>query len=312
VSNSQVSNSEIVQRKNRIGADITLLVVALVWGSAFVAQRFAAQEIGVFLFNGLRFLIGAIVLLPFIWVGVLQNNEVGKIKSKDIPWIALAGFLLFGGAAFQQAGMIYTTAGNAGFITGLYVVLIPLFMGLIWKQKLRSVIWLAALLSVLGLFLLSTGGKMQLNPGDLLELIGAGFWAFHVILIGRLVKRMEVLRLAVGQYLVCGLLSLSVGLLFEVNTLPDLVNSLWALLYTGVLSVGLGYTLQVVGQRVAPAPDAAIILSLEAVFAALCGWIFLGENLSWIQMLGCGTMLTGMLLAQFDLFFPRHQINSML
>lgn len=152
---------------------------------------------------------------------------------------------------------------------------------------------------------------MQLNPGDLLELFGAGFWAFHVILIGRLVKRIEVLRLAVGQYLVCGILSLLVGLIFEVNNMSDLVNGWWALLYTGILSIGLGYTLQVVGQRVAPAPDAAIILSLEAVFAAFFGWFFLGENLSWIQMLGCSTMLIGMLLAQFDLFFPRRQINSM-
>ena len=294
-----------MQHRSRIRADLILLLAALVWGSAFAAQRFAAQEIGAFLFNALRFMLGALVLLPFLFLGTLADDERRNLKYNDIPWIILAGFLLFGGAAFQQAGMVFTTAGNAGFITGLYVVLIPIFMTLLWKQAMKPVIWLAAILSFVGLFLLSMDGQLRLNPGDLLVFIGAGFWAFHVILIGSLVKRMGVLHLSVGQYLVCSLLSLVVSLLVEENSLSGVVNIRWALLYTGIISIGLGYTLQVVGQRVAPAPDAAIIMSLEAVFAALFGWIILGEYLTWPQLLGCGILFSGILFAQSDQFFTR-------
>jgi drug/metabolite transporter (DMT)-like permease len=201
-------------------------------------------------------------------------------------------------AALQQAGLQYTTAGNAGFITGLYVVLIPIFLALFWRQRLRRTIWLAALLAVTGLYLLSTGGELRLNRGDLLELAGAVLWALHVIFTGRLVQRLDVLHFAVGQYLACGLASLALGLVFEAKALPALVEYSWAIAYAGLISVGLGYTLQAVGQRIAPPADAAIILSLEAVFAALAGWIFLGELLTPPQLLGCGIMLAGMLLAQ--------------
>ena len=287
-------------RKQRIQADLTLLSVSLIWGSAFVVQRLAAQEVGTFIFNGLRFLLGALVLLPLAWRSRSSSPEAGRIPARGLAGIFLAGFLLWGGAGLQQAGLRTTTAGNAGFITGLYVVLIPIFLAVFGRRKPRPAIWLAALLAAVGLFLLSTGGAMRLNPGDALELFGAVFWALHVILIGVMVSRMNVVRLAIGQYLVCAFLSLLVGFALESETLPALANSWWAIFYTGVLSVGLGYTLQVVGQRVAPPADAAIILSMEAVFAALSGWLFLDEALTSIQLLGCGIMLAGMLLAQAD------------
>jgi drug/metabolite transporter (DMT)-like permease len=222
------------------------------------------------------------------------------LNRKSLPGVLLLGLLMAGGAALQQAGLQYTTAGNAGFITGLYVVIIPLFLGLFWRQRLPRLTWLGAFLAVIGLFLLSTGGKLRLNLGDALELAGAVFWALHVIFIGRLVLRLDVLQLAVGQYLVCALASLSIGLLVEAHTLPALLDHWWAVAYTGLISVGLGYTLQAVGQRVAPPADAAIILSLEAVFAALFGWLILGEMLSPQQLFGCGVMLLGMFLAQSE------------
>ncbi len=294
-----------MQDRNRIRSDLILLLVALIWGSAFVAQRFAALQMGAFLFNALRFWIGAIILAPFLRLGFQKTDPVDSVSKDDIAWISLAGFLLFGGAAFQQAGMKFTTAGNAGFITGLYVVLIPFFMSMIWREKIRAIIWFAAMLSICGLFLLSTGGRLRLNPGDVLELFGTSFWAFHVILIGKLVQRMTLLKLAIGQYLVCGLLSLVASLLVGQNNISNIAGSWWALLYTGVVSIGLGYTLQMVGQRFAPAPDAAIILSLEAVFAAFFGWIFLGEFLNWLQILGCVIIFSGILLAQLHLFFSK-------
>jgi drug/metabolite transporter (DMT)-like permease len=333
----EVIGDSVDGRNKRLWADLTLLGVAVIWGTAFMVQRLAAQSVGVHTFNGLRFLVGALVLLPFLLseqvskiisphAPPLQNRhaERNAVKSKDagsrimtvdvrairpgagaerrktLGGILLAGLLLASGAAFQQAGLQQTTAGNAGFITGLYVVLIPLFLALIWRKKPRRIIWAASVLACMGLFLLSTGGVLRLNRGDLLELIGAVFWALHVILIGWMVQRVDVLRFATGQFLVCGLISLGVGLWIEPQGLSWLPEQWWVVAYTGVFSVGLGYTLQAAGQRIAPPADAAIILSMEAVFAALSGWIFLQERLSPAQLAGCSIILFGMLLAQSD------------
>ena len=274
-----------------------LLTVAVVWGSAFSVQRLIAAQVGFFLFNGLRFLLGMLTLLPLAggrW------RATGPIASRRQEWGGglLAGLLLAGGSALQQAGLRFTTAGKAGFITGLYVVLVPLFLALGGRHRPRHAAWVASLLAATGLFLLSAERSLTLSLGDGLEAAGAALWALHVILIGHLAKRVDSLRLAWIQYLVCGLLSTALGLALEAHTLPGLAAAWWAVVYGGVLSVGLGYTLQILGQKVAPATDAAIILSTEAVFAALFGWLLLGEILSVRQMVGCGLMLGSMLLAQ--------------
>lgn len=282
-------------RSKRLGADLALLVVAVVWGSAFVAQRAAAAHLGPFLYNGLRFALGALTLWPVVrgrWQAVTRLEWQGGI---------LAGLLLVGASAFQQAGLQFTTAGKAGFITGLYVVLVPLFLALGWRQWPRWSAWVASLTAAVGLFLLSAETSLTLALGDGLELVGAVWWALHVILIGRLAGRMDALRLAWVQYLACGLISTALGLALEGNTLDGLAVVWWAVIYGGMVSVGLGYTLQVVGQKVAPATDAAIILSMEAVFAALFGWLLLGETLTPRQLLGCGLMLSGVLLAKVQL-----------
>lgn len=289
-------------RRSRILADLTLLSVALIWGSAFVVQRIAAGQVGVLTFNGLRFLLGALVLLPF--VGIQKSSE-SRRDLRIAGGVILAGGLMAFGAAFQQAGLRYTTAGNAGFITGLYVVLIPLFLGFSMRRRPRPLIWLSAFLAAGGLFLLSTGGALQVNQGDGLVFTSSIFWALHVILIDWMVRQMDVLHFAVGQYLVCAVLSLSLGLAVEPGSLIPTLEQWPLIAYTGVLSVGLGYTLQAVGQKVAPPADAAIILSLEAVFAAISGWVFLNESLSPLQLIGCGVMLSGMLLAQSDVILGR-------
>jgi len=297
---SKIENSKVDVGKpsQRLKADSMLLLVAFIWGSAFVVQRIAALQVGVFFFNGLRFLLAAFFLLPFVLLG--SQRSFHSLKRADALAILLPGFLLWAGAGLQQTGLQYTTAGNAGFITGLYVVIIPILLTLSGAQRPRPAIWLAALLAVSGLFLLSTGVKFQLNIGDALELAGAFFWALHVLTIAWLVKRLDVLVLAIGQYLVCSALNLLTGLAFERETIPLIANAWWAIAYTGILSVGLGYTLQIVGQREAPPADAAIILSMEAIFAALFGWMILDEALTPIQLFGCGVMLAGMLLAQVD------------
>jgi drug/metabolite transporter (DMT)-like permease len=300
VSSSNISADLSLARKQRLRADLTLLAVAAIWGSAFVVQRLAAVEVGVYLFNGLRFLVAALALAPLAASRRLTGQQMEGVNRKSLPGVILVGLLLAGGATLQQAGLKYTTAGNAGFITGLYVVFIPIFLGLFWRQHVQRITWLGALLAVIGLFLLSTGGQLRLSLGDSLELAGAVFWALHVIFTGRLVQRLDVLQFAVGQYLVCGLVSLSIGLVVEAQVLPALIDKWWAVAYTGLISVGFGYTLQAVGQRVAPPADAAIILSLEAVFAAMAGWLILGETLGPVQLLGCSVMLLGMLLAQSE------------
>lgn len=286
-------------------ADLILLSVAIIWGSAFVAQRIAAGQFGFLTFNGGRFLVGALVVLPLAVILKPNGAVAWSRQNRNQRLITGTGLLLSGvlltlGSAFQQAGLKYTNAGNAGFITGLYVVLIPLFLAFVWRRKPRALIWVAALLAAIGLFFLSTGGELQVNRGDGLVLISAVFWALHVILIGWMVQRMQVIWFAFGQYLVCGLISLPLGLAIEGHGIEVLFRYWPVVAYTGIFSIGLGYTLQAVGQRVAPPADAAIILSMEAVFAAIGGWVLLQEKLTLIQLAGCGIMFLGMLLAQSD------------
>jgi drug/metabolite transporter (DMT)-like permease len=304
-----------MMRKRRLWADLALLMVAFIWGIAFVVQRLAAAEVQAFTFNGVRFLLGALVILPLAFVRARRrtgSGEVtrtpGSLSDRYLPGVLLAGVLLASGAAFQQIGIKYTTASNAGFITGLYVVLIPIFLSFGGRRKIpRPVVWIAALLSSLGLYLLSTGGRFQINRGDILVMVSAVFWTLHVILIDWMVQRVEVMQFAAGQYIVCGLASLGLGLYLEPEALKPVASNWCLLAYMGVISVGLGYTLQAVGQRVAPPADTAIILSMEAVFAALGGWLFLGESLAKLQLLGCGIILLGMLLAQSDLILGKRQ-----
>ncbi len=273
-----------------------MLLTAILWGSAFAVQRVAAGQMSAFLFNGARYLIGVLFLLPFTRVRSLSTGP----KTGRITWLGMIalGLLLFSGALLQQAGLQFTTAGNAGFITGLYVILVPLILALVWKRRPRPTIWIASLLAAAGLFLLSTRGSLRLSLGDALELAGAFMWSFHVLLLSWLVKRVNVIQLSIVQNLVTGLLSLLIVLASGPSAWNGLAGGWWTVVYTGIFSIGLGYTLQAVGQKVAPPADAAILLSGESVFAAVFGWIFLAEILSGLQLFGCGLMLAGMLLAQ--------------
>jgi drug/metabolite transporter (DMT)-like permease len=269
----------------RLRSDLTLFLVALIWGSAFAAQRVAAEHLGPFLFNGARFLIGGLVLLPLI-------KFRPRIERGLLPWVGLAGTVLFAASFLQQAGMQYTTAGNAGFITGLYVVLVPVLMLFFLRKRISWVTWTAALVATVGTLLLSTGGgELKLNPGDALELLGAVAWAVHVLLVGWLARRVDVMSFVIGQNLVSAVLNLVFAGFMDLSTLPGLMPAGWAVIYTGVFSVGVGYFLQGVGQKHAPPTDAALILSLESVFAAIFGFIFLNERLLPLQLLGCGLIL---------------------
>lgn len=279
----------------RFRSDLILLLVAIIWGTGFVSQRAVASDLGIFIFNAGRFLIGALLLAPF---ALQKHRRHDLLNSNSLVWVVLTGLALFGASYFQQAGIRTTTTANAAFITGLYVVLVPILLSLAWRQHIPMLSWVAALLAVAGIWLLSARGRWQIAPGDALEMVGAFLWALHVILIGRLAPRMDVFRLAAGQFLVAGLLHLAFGLGLESSTVPALSQTWWAVLYNGVFSVAIGFTLQVIGQKEAPPTDAAILLSMEAVFAALFGYLLLGESLLPLQVTGCGLIFAAMLLSQ--------------
>ncbi len=288
-------------------ADIMLLVVAAIWGLAFVAQRLGMDHLGPFGFNAARFLLGASSLLPLLWF-FKAKPEHKQLRPLLVGGIS-AGAILFLGASLQQAGLLYTTAGNAGFITGLYIVLVPL-MGLFVGQRTGANTWIGAIIAVAGLYLLSVNQDFSINQGDLLVLIGAAFWAGHVLIIGKLASEVDNLRLAIVQFFVCAILSLLVALGFEQDslTLSNLTAAWQPIAYAGLFSVGIAYTLQVFAQRDAPASHAAIIMSLETVFAALGGWLMLQEQMSSRAFIGCGLMLLGMLASQVRLPRRRQKI----
>lgn len=283
-------------------SDLMLLLTAAIWGLAFVAQRLGMEHVGPFTFNASRFFLGALSLLPLLLFFKPEVKAVAATAKKPISlWLggAMAGVLLFMGAALQQVGLQYTTAGKAGFITGLYIILVPM-LALFWGQKTGRNTWLGALLAVVGLYLLSINDDFSLSYGDLLQLIGAFFWAGHVLLIGWLSPQLDAIRLSIVQFFTCGVISLIAAFVTETPQIADIAAGWQPIAYAGLLSVGVAYTLQVVAQKSTPASHAAIILSLEAVFAVIGGYLMLNELLSLKAMIGCGLMLMGMLISQIN------------
>ena len=283
--------------KKYIQSDLLLLLCGTIWGFAFVAQRLGMDHVGPFTFNGIRFFLGAMVLVPFICHRRKPHQEQ-QIQDKGLMvYGALAGLAIFAGASLQQVGLVYTTAGKAGFITGLYVVIVPI-MGLLWGQRTNLGTWGGALIAAVGMYLLSVNEDFRISFGDFLELIGAFMWASHIHIIGWASPKTDSLRLAFVQFLFCSVASLLTAVAIETIRLDDVIAAALPIVYGGALSVGVAYTLQVVGQKHAHPAHAAILLSLEAVFAAVGGWLILGEVMSVRGLVGCALMLSGMLLSQ--------------
>ncbi|MBT3674733.1 DMT family transporter [Candidatus Pseudothioglobus singularis] len=287
--------------KNKvIRADLIMLLAAAIWGFAFVAQREGMETMGPFLFNAARFFIGSAVLFPLVWYLSKKNKTpTNKETSTKKLLIAgtIAGLFLFLASSFQQVGIQYTTAGKAGFITGLYIFFVPL-IGIFFGQRTGSGTWLGAFIAVIGLYLLSINDDFSIARGDLLQLICAVFFAAHILVVGYVAKRMDPLKLSLIQYVVSGVLSFFIAIAIELITWQMIVDTAIPLLYAGVMSIGVGYTLQVVAQQHAKSSHAAIILGLEGAFAVLGGWLILDENLSTRGLIGCGLMLSGMFLSQ--------------
>lgn len=272
------------------------MLVATIWGLAFVAQRIGMDHVGPFTFNGLRFVLGCLSLLPFMF---FPRNRIKEQNSSGlIPSGIVSGLILFSGISLQQVGLVYTTAGKAGFITGLYVVMVPL-IGLFIKNSHTSPgTWTGAVLAGIGMYLLSVTKDLNVNLGDLLVFFSAIFFAFHLIIIGKLSQRFDTVRLSLIQCCVCAALSLITAFFFETFVLTDIFDAALPLFYGGVLSVGVAYSLQIYGQKNSPTSHAAILLCLESVVAALGGWVILNEILSGRAIFGCVLMLIGMLISQ--------------
>lgn len=283
----------------QIRATIILLTAAAIWGFAFVAQRVGMNYIGPFTFNGVRFALGAFSLLPLIWFFGRRHPLPASPAGKDSAAASglLAGSILFVAASLQQIGIVYTTAGKAAFITCLYIVLVPL-AGLCLKRRISGSTWSGSLLALAGLYLLCVKDGWSVEYGDFLELLGALFWTVHILLIDRMSRRVDSLQLAFYQFAACSLGSLAAAFAWETPSTGGLLLAGIPILYGGLGSVGIAYTLQIIGQKNASPAHAALILSMETVFAAIGGFLLLEEVLGLRELAGCALMLSGMLLAQ--------------
>ncbi|MCP4751561.1 MAG: DMT family transporter [Proteobacteria bacterium] len=290
--------------KETTKADGLLVTTSIIWGFAFVAQRVGMDFVGPFLFNGLRFALGSLSLIPLILyrrtgqTGIERQRSGSSAETILIGGV-LTGTALFAGASLQQVGLVYTTAGKAGFITGLYVVIVPM-MGIFIGQRTGIGTWIGVFLAAAGLYLLTITEAFTISYGDLLEVMGAFFWAGHLLLIARFSRKIDPVVLSFVQFAACALLSLTTAFCIESISWRSIVDAAVPILYGGLCSVGIAYTLQVVAQRRAHPAHAAIILSLESVFAAVGGWILLGETLSVRALIGCALMFAAMVFTQLS------------
>ncbi len=284
-------------------ANLVLLLAALIWGGSFIFQKAAMDHMGPFSFNAFRFLLGGLVLLPLM--GWRNRKNIKRHKTNPpalVKGAVAAGALIFMAAGFQQYGIQYTTIGNAGFITGLYIVFVPvisLFLG----QRYGHGIWLAIAMAALGLYLLSGMNGISMGRGDFLVLVGAVFWAIHVIVVDHMSDNHDQIEFAALQFFACAGLSYLAAIYSGDKALLLTLDEWKWVIASGILAVGLGYTLQVIGQTVSPPAQAATIMSLEAVFAALAGYLYFNEILGTRALIGCALMLAGCLLTQY--FPPR-------
>ena len=290
-------------------ANILLLLTAAIWGFGFVAQVLGMNYMGPFAFIGVRFLLGALSLLPIVWF-FWRRGYIKEFSTKSLVVASISvGAVLFLAGAFQQVGIVYSNASNAAFITGLYMVLVPIF-GLALGRRTSINAWLGSGIATVGLYLLSVDESLTIGLGDSLLLVGAVCWALHILVIDYFTKKLPALLIALGQFLVCGLLGLAVSVGFETTSWGDVMDAKYILVYAGIITVGVAYTLQVVAQEKAHPTHAAIILSLEAVFGAIGGYAFLNEILSSREFFGCCLMLLGMLCSQISVNDLRKSFSS--
>lgn len=288
-------------RTNQLKSSLLLLLTAAIWGVAFVAQSVGMDYIGPFTFNAIRSLIGGLALIPCIW---LMNQEKPKEKNpsphgRKNLWIggACCGVALAVASSLQQMGIQYTSVGKAGFITALYIVIVPL-LGIFLKKRVPILVWAAVALAVVGMYLLCMTDGFSIGKGDLFVMACAVCFSIHILVIDYFSPKVDGVKMSCIQFLLCGVLCAVPMLVWERPVLSQILAAWMPLLYAGVLSCGVGYTLQIVGQRNLDPTVASLILSLESVISVLAGWAILGQKLTVRELIGCVLVFCAIILAQ--------------
>lgn len=283
---------------------LILLLTATIWGVAFVAQSVGMDYVGGFTFNAVRSIIGSIVLLPVIWFldkqkePAKRTEQERRAERKTLVMGGIAcGICLCLASNFQQFGIKYTTVGKAGFITACYIVIVPI-IGLFMKKKCSPFIWAAVIMALIGLYLLCITDDFSIGKGDILVLICAVLFSLHILVIDYFSPMVDGVKMSCIQFLVCGVLSGIPALVFEHPQWSSILAAWQPVLYAGVMSCGVAYTLQIVGQKNMNPTVASLILSLESCISVLAGWIILGQKLSAKEILGCFIMFAAIILAQ--------------
>jgi len=291
---------------------LLLLLTAFIWGTSFVSQKLGMNYVEPFTFGASRFLLGALVLLPLIFIfDAAKKKKMNQTDSSNrenepvynrkdlIIGGTLCGCALFCGVSLQQWGLVYTTAGKAGFITALYIVLVPL-IGLFMRKKVEIYTWIGVVLAVVGLYLLTIKEGFSMEIGDAIVLAGTLFWALHIIIVDSFTAKTESLKLSCIQFVITGILSLIAALIFENPNIKAIIDCAGPILYTAIMVVGVAYTLQIIGQRYTSPTVASLIMSLEAVFSAISGAIFLKESMTPKEIIGCILVFIAVVLTQID------------
>lgn len=283
----------------KLRGSLTLLLTALIWGSAFVAQSAGMEFVGPLTYNGVRTLIGGIVLIPVVFLfGSFSRAKKNKKLRLSVIGGAVCGVILAAASTLQQYGINETTVGKAGFITALYIVLVPVF-GMFFGRKTTVITWICVAMATVGFYLLCVKENFNISRGDLLVLASSLFFSFHIMVIDRFNgKGCDGVIMSCVQFLTAGLLLLPFVFIFESPTVSQLLDAKLTILYGGLLSCGVGYTLQIIGQRDTEPAAATLIMSLESVFAALFGWLLLHETLSPKELVGCALVFIAVLGAQ--------------
>ena len=285
---------------NRLQANALLMLAAVIWGSTFVVQQVGTGGLKAMSFTGIRMLVGACFVLPFAVRQYRKRcDREGSFSVGHWFGIVTTGVILFTAAALQQYGIFHTTVTNAGFLTALYVPLVPVISLLVLRRNVHWSVWPASICCVIGTYVMSGAQGLNLRVGDIWVIASSLFWACHVIMVGTMaVKTRAPIVVACGQFLVCGVCGTVLGFIIEQPGLMDIRSGMFGILYAGLLSTGVGFTLQVVAQRFTHEADAAIILSSETVFAAIAGFLLLGERLSRVEMLGAILIFAGIIAVQ--------------
>ncbi len=288
------------------------LICTIIWGTTFIAQDTGMRVIGPYVFNGVRFFVGFLALIPFYLLLEKKNTykEISKNKSKFIYLSILIGLFLFLGTVFQQVALLYTDVANAAFFTIFYVPMVPIIVFFLFKKNIHWSVWPSVILCVIGGYLLTNFHDATVRLGDTLVIIGAIFWSLHIIFIGKIIEEFDApILIGLIQTIIVSTCSIILALIFEDFIIKNILDQKVQILYAGILSGGIAFVLQIYAQKnISPAP-AAIIFSLEGVFATIAAWIILSQILNINNILGCGFILVGVMISQLlpEINFSKHK-----